>query len=305
MAHKPLYIVESVGIGALSKAAGSAYLEAHGQVLPKVIYPEIRVLTADKPTLNCTLYPESALRGDPEKGTGLSSFTYPYPVPIIRDHVTAPGMFGGMASETYGRIRKPAQFLRDTKDGYVLAMPEITHEEAIEGILSGRWLTVSLGSRCSSVRCTICNQELTENGCEHMKGEDYDTGDGIFRTAYWSIQELKAKEVSFVVTPSDDQAGVLNPNLTESAGSVTAIPRVLVGDERGVFDLATGARIEESSFLPKPERRIFGLNVLGSLPFKETTMPDANKKPLTEGHKAWLEESREDHRPEHAGAVQG
>lgn len=291
MPSKSLYIVESVGVGALSKAAGAAYLEANGQTLPKVIYPEIRVLTADKPTLNFTYYPAESLRGDPEQGTGLSSFTYPYPIPIIRDHLTAPGPLGGMASETYGRVRKPAQFVRDTKDGYVLAMPEITHPEAIEGVLSGRWLTVSLGSRCGSVRCSICDQELTDAGCEHEKGQEYENDGGSLNTAYWQIRELKAKEISFVVTPSDDQAGVLNPNFTESAGARKTIPRILVGDEHGVFDLASGARVEESLFLPKKaERRIFGLNVHGSRPPKEITMPDKKPTDNAEAMKLWLDE---------------
>lgn len=288
MAQKSLYIIESVGIGALPRSAGLAYLEANGQKLPKVIYPEIRVLTADKPTLNNTYYPEAALRGDPEAGTGLSSFTYPYPIPIIRDHVTNPGALGGLASETYGRVWKPAQFLRDARDGYVLAMPEITHPEAIEGVLSGRWLTVSLGSRAGSVRCTICDQELTENGCEHTRGTQYEI-DGLMQTAYWSIQELKAKEVSFVLTPSDDQAGVLNPNMAESAGATQAFPRILAGDGRGVLDLATGARVEESVFLPKSEPRLHGFHSLGSLPPKEKPMPE-NEKPGPDARKLLSEE---------------
>jgi hypothetical protein len=274
MNKAPTYFVEQVWSAQIPEAITRQYLEARDQELPKVIYPDIRVLTANKRTHNRTFYPESSLRGDPELGTGLISFNRPYPVPVIRDHLDAPSLMG-FTSEVYGRIYHPAQIHGDGSERYLRAMPTITHQDAIEAVLTGRWMTVSLGSQCESVSCSICGQELTDGGCDHQKGQMYEVN-GEQQEMLWVIGPIRAKELSFVISPSDDQAGVITPNLKESFGGNRAIPRILVGDDKGIFDLATGARVAESSNFTRPNNGSFfgGLSFLGSHSLKESHMAD-------------------------------
>src|SRR5581483_10139932 len=269
MMKAPKYIIEQVWTAELPKELSNSYLESRDQQLPRVIYPDIRVLTANKGTQNDTFYPEESLRGDPDRGTGLISFNRPYAIPILRDHLDTPSPDGRYASEVYGRIYHPAQLHSNGGEKYLRCMATITHPEAVEAILTGRWLTVSLGSKTDSVRCSICKGELTEGLCDHQKGKMYEVDDhaGDKQKCRWVIGPIRAREVSFVVSPSDDQAAILNPNLKESVNeSFLAIPRLLVGDDRGIFDLATGAQVSKSELFSRPvTSRIFGgLTLLGS-----------------------------------------
>jgi hypothetical protein len=265
MPHVSRDLVESVGTLAIaSPSAGRSYLEQLGQ-LPQAIYPEIRVLTANKATGNSTYYPEASLRGEAANGTGLISFVRPYPVPIIKDHNMGGGLFGGEPSDVYGRIEAEPQFVWREGTGYIQANPKITHPTAIEAILSGRWLTVSLGSRVDGVNCSICNQDLTDpaNDCEHDRGETYDV-QGVPQRALWIIGAVRAKEVSFVLQPSDDEAGVLNPNapMAESVKR-TAPLRCLVPLKGGIVDLATGrpAAFPGAHLLARERRTFAGLSL--------------------------------------------
>lgn len=271
MDKAPKYITEKLWTAELPKELSNSYLESRDQQLPKVIYPDIRVLTANKGTQNDTYYPEESLRGIDDQGTGLISFNRPYPVPILRDHLDTPSADGRYSSEVYGRVYHPAQLHSNGGAKFVRCMATITHPEAIEAILTGRWLTVSLGSKTESVQCSICRAELQEGLCDHLKGKNYETeGNPEKQKCRWVIGPIRAREISFVVSPSDDEAGILSPNLNESIAfkveSSLVIPRLLVGDDKGIFDLATGAQIEESSLFARPVAgKIFGgLSFLGS-----------------------------------------
>lgn len=272
MDKAPTYFKEHLWTAELPKELSSSYLTSRDQQLPRVIYPDIRVLTANKGTQNDTFYPEESLRGDPEKNTGLISFNRPYAIPILRDHLDTPGPQGTHSSEVYGRVYHPAQIHSNTGDKFLRCMATITHPEAIEAILTGRWLTVSLGSKTDSVRCSICKGELTEGLCDHQKGKMYEVDDkpDYKEKCRWVIGPIRAREISFVVSPSDDQAGILNPNLKESALSAQemsiVIPRLLVGDDKGIFDLKTGVQVAESELFARPSTGKFfgGLSLLGS-----------------------------------------
>jgi hypothetical protein len=250
----------------LPRRFSTEFLESQGNDLPQVIYPEIRVLTADKATRNKTFYPEASLRGRPKDGTGLISFIRPYPVPIIQDHNTGGGMCGGPSSEVYGRVHRSPSFIKDLGEGYIRAIPAITDADAIEKILTQRWLTVSLGSRVENVTCNICQTELTETECEHVRGKVYEVGEGKEKRkveALWVLGPIRAKEISFVVTPSDEQAGVLTPNIEmkESFDS-GRLSRLLVGNQHGVYDLLRGTRIQETAVplglqVPSVQRNFF------------------------------------------------
>ena len=205
-------IVESVVITPGSNNLERQVMEAFKGDLPEVIYPEIRAISASRLTRNKTFYPSESLIGDKEKGTGINSILFPYPIPIIKDHSTGAGPFGGEASPVYGRA-KFARFVPSESGGYVSVIPAITDEHAINMILTERFLTVSIGVETESVLCSLCNSDLTsEDACDHKKGKTYFV-DGRPMEAFWKIGPVWFQEISFVTVPSDVDARIINKNV--------------------------------------------------------------------------------------------
>jgi len=83
---------------------------------------------------------------------------------------------------------------------------EITDQESIRKILDGVYLTVSQGADCDDVKCSICDQNIGEDGpCDHKRGKMYDG-----KLAYWIFGPLNYQELSIVNVPSDEFA-ILEP----------------------------------------------------------------------------------------------
>lgn len=184
---------------------------------PDTLYPEIRAITANKVTRNKTFYPLEYLEGSPAEGNGIASWLYPYPKPVIRDHAT--GAFSGSSSEVYGRV-KYARIINDGSAYYVSVIPEITDKGAIKKILTGQFLTVSVGVEAERVECSICGVDLLEDECEHIKGKMYTIDGKKQKMCYWKIGPLQFDELSFVVVPSDNEARIITPNVNTSKESV-------------------------------------------------------------------------------------
>lgn len=154
---------------------------------------KIEAIHADFGTRNFTRYTEDSIR------KAVESWTNPYYAPVIMYHNDYDG-------QVIGRVMK-AELAESTKmQGRCLlltaSIPEWHSEEAIRnGILS----TVSIGASATDVRCSICGAQLSEGEfCDHRRGEVYDG-----QTAYWDVHEWEAKEISFVIVPSDKYAGVI------------------------------------------------------------------------------------------------
>lgn len=239
----PKTFIESV----VAKGAvmDKAVFEESAKELPLVIFPEIRAITGNWLTKNYTYYPAESLIGNPSQGTGLVSFTNPYNIPILRDHMDSPGFFGGFSSDPYGRVYSAEYVMSDTGNGWVRAIPAITDPWAINMVMSGRFLTVSIGTETDEVYCSVCMAQgkkinmLEEGRCEHYRGESYD---GVL--CYWQIGPIKAREISFVNVPADVNAGVLNKNL-DIAEVKTMISSP---DAQYLLDMATGAKESASSY---------------------------------------------------------
>jgi hypothetical protein len=251
------FLKEHICSFALPGRLTQSWMRESADELPEAIYPQVRIITADKITQNCTLYPAESLR------KGLPTFVRPYAIPFIQDHNTSGGLFGGESSEVFGRMAKTPALVTEGKASYVQGIFRITHPTAVRAILTGEWLTVSLGSRCETVTCSICGQDLTDAWCDHCRGEKYKVGKKE-QVAAWVIGPIRAKEVSAVITPSDDEAGVQIPDTksqTESARALKcsgrqecgtgSVDRVVIGRGGRLFDLVSGAQLSESFFLPE------------------------------------------------------
>lgn len=144
------------------------------------------------PTRNYTWYTEEALE------SSVSSWTKPYQRPLIMHHNEKDG-------KTIGRILGAEYVTRNTRSGtpalsFVCNVPD---KEGKEQILDGRLKTVSIGVIAHDVRCSICGDpiefnEFGETTCGHDRGCEYEG-----ETCYWMIYKMEAKELSYVIVPSD------------------------------------------------------------------------------------------------------
>lgn len=132
---------------------------------------------------------------------GAKSWTAPYPKPKLVGH--------DKSRDPIGRIVEYKLVHQDESSteppDYVELTANITDKDAMEKILDGRYLTVSVGSRTSRVICSECKQIITEEGlCEHKKGTYNEDG----KLIYWLIDQIDYVESSFVNDPADEFARI-------------------------------------------------------------------------------------------------
>lgn len=178
-----------------NKSHGPVNLSENYSSAPKIakgsIMQDIEGIHAG-PTRNYTWYMESALK------SSIPTWTKPYKRPLIMHHNEEDGTI-------IGRIHNAEMKYAGTRSGtpaieFTCNVPD---PEGIKQIKDGRLETTSIGVIAHDVRCSICHQqiELDVNGepeCGHMKGEVYDE-----EICYWQIYAMEAKELSYVIVPSD------------------------------------------------------------------------------------------------------
>lgn len=147
-------------------------------------------------TRNYTRYMPEALRGC------IESWTKPYPRPIIKFHNDVDG-------ETIGRIIEASYIDNSpsTNTPAIKVKAAIGKQESIQDIESKILLTVSIGVGVSDCRCSICGQDYFAGECEHIRGKEYDG-----EMCYIDIYSMEARELSFVIVPSDPYAMLVNNN---------------------------------------------------------------------------------------------
>lgn len=159
------------------------------------IMADIEVLHDGVGTRNFTRYFESAFKSSKE------SWTNPYAKPIILHHNEDDGTIIGRtlnAETTDSTIVKGKKCL--------LITGNISEKEAVKAVLDGRLNTVSVGVILHDVRCSICGQQLAHGeDCEHQRGNMYDN-----KICYWDIYDMEAKELSYVIVPSNQYAQNIN-----------------------------------------------------------------------------------------------
>jgi regulator of replication initiation timing len=159
--------------------------------------PRIEAIHAGT-TRNYTRYPAEKLRGDESLKSGVYSWMHPFAKPVIYNH--------DVNTEASGRIQAAAfaEFTAAGRPG-IIVVPKITQESAIDDILGGRLLTVSIGATTDAAYCSICGTDIINEGfCGHMKGESYD---GV--TAEWIVGNVYFDELSWVNVPADSNAMII------------------------------------------------------------------------------------------------
>lgn len=145
------------------------------------------------PTRNNTWYTEEALE------SCVASWTYPYPRPLIMHHNERDGKIIGRIVKAH---YKKKSNLSNT--GALCLTANVPDEEGKKGIKNGTLLTVSIGAIVHEATCSICGHDIAREGeCEHERGEVYDG-----KTCYWMIHKMEAKELSYVIVPSNPYAQI-------------------------------------------------------------------------------------------------
>lgn len=139
-------------------------------------------------TRNFTFYTEEGIK------SSVPTWTKPYLRPLIMHHNEKDG-------KIIGRIHHADYTDKNTLSGTgaLLLTANVPDKEGIEGIKDGRLKTTSIGAIVHEAKCSICGQNIAEEGpCEHERGIEY--GDKV---CYWLITKMEAKELSYVIVPSD------------------------------------------------------------------------------------------------------
>lgn len=140
------------------------------------------------PTRNFTWYTEEALR------SSVPTWTKPYQRPLILHHNEKDGkIIGRVLAAHYTDMNTRS------KTGALVFTCNVPDDDGKRGVRDGRLKTVSIGVIAHDVRCSICGHVISEYGeCEHERGMEYDGN-----ICYWMIHKMEAKELSYVIVPSD------------------------------------------------------------------------------------------------------
>ena len=176
------------------------------------------------PTRNYTWYTEEALKGS------VKTWTNPYQRPLILHHNEKDGkIIGRIFNAQYTDMNTRS------KTGALVFTCNVSDEDGVKGVKDGRLKTVSIGVIAHDVRCSICGHEISKYGeCEHERGAVYEG-----KTCYWMIYEMEAKELSYVIVPSDIYAHnikIYSPNSNNLKGNL----------QEGVLQMTKAKEIKEN-----------------------------------------------------------
>lgn len=150
-------------------------------------------------TKNLTFYP------GPTLDESTTSWTTPHNKPVLKNHDELTEPLGRIISAEY--VESALVAGRDT----VRMKLEITDAAAIERVLDGRYLTLSVGGSANKVTCSTCGKDLIKEGfCGHYRGKKYE---GKTDVTHWMIGEYTGDEISFVNMPADVFAQVISMEL--------------------------------------------------------------------------------------------
>lgn len=236
----------------------------------RAIYPLVKAINSGRLTRNMTYYPAESLIGKNkiDNPTGYSSFVKPFGKPVLKEHQAQnmSGPFGSSenADVPMGRIVFAGFRRRQEKidgpgtmpskkhipgtvegDGSMYIVPAVTDPESITRVLGGAFQTVSIGSRVENVWESVSSKNIAEL---RRKGEElppYERGqlyEG--KLSFWRMGEIQGIELSFVNVPSDEYAGVVDPDIgTEGIRLLVAEKKAGKAKEFNFFDALTSEKV--------------------------------------------------------------
>jgi hypothetical protein len=146
-----------------------------------------------------------------------------------------------------GRIEFVTYTDKNTRSGTgaLLFTANVPDKDGKEQIQDGRLKTVSIGAIVHDCRCSICGHNIAEDGpCEHERGQRYDD-----KICYWMIYSMEAKELSYVIVPSDIYAH----NIRVYKPSKADMNMAANYDNKGVLNVSEANKIDPKTGLPVTE----------------------------------------------------
>lgn len=167
-------------------------------------------------TKNMTFYPGSALE------ESVPTWTAPHYKPVLKNH--------NVSTEPLGRIIG-AEYVESTlTDKYTVRLKlRVTDPDAIEKLMDGRYLTLSVGGSAKRVNCSICGKDLIQEGwCGHARGRTYEG-----KQAHWTIGNYTGDEISFVNMPADVYSQVIAVEMVTGEGGKNMDGKNTEGTQEG------------------------------------------------------------------------
>ena len=227
---------------------------------PNSLMVEIEAMhAAPHHTRNFTKYMPNCLKNS------VKTWTEPYVRPLIRHHNEKDGKIIGRVIDA--RYKTSNTFSGTPALELTVNVPE---KEAMEEVKNGIAQTVSIGVMADDVRCSICGAQLSDGEwCEHERGNVYkNERTGEMEECCWEIHSMEAKELSYVIVPSDMYAKNVkfypassSPDkaVTESAASTDESLQIKSNsNNEGVTEMADKQKELEEQ-LAKAQEKISGL----------------------------------------------
>lgn len=194
------------------------------------------------PTRNYTWYTEQALK------SSVPTWTKPYMKPLIMHHNEKDGRI-------IGRVRFASYTDKNTRSGTgaLLFTTNVPDKDGKEQIQDGRLKTVSIGATVHECSCSICGHDIANLGeCEeHQRGGIYEG-----KRCYWMIYSMEAKELSYVIVPSDQYAH--NVRIYKPQKSDLQVAANF--DSKGVLSVSEATKLDPLTGLPVSEAKVIDEN---------------------------------------------
>lgn len=237
----------------------------------RAIYPMIQAINSDRLTRNYTFYTAKAMLGESSalEPHGYPSFVLPHGKPILSEHrssdayVPADIPMGRVVYSGYKKRGRNESFtprgegMPGTMEGtgYMVLIPAITEEQAIERILSDVYHTVSIGTTAESIIESITGKDLLQLYRDgNASWEDfagipsrglwYEDENGVNRLSFWSINKFYGDECSYVNCPADTQAKNLVKDIGEEGIRLLLAEKVTGTKEFKFWDAVTNEYVE-------------------------------------------------------------
>jgi len=226
---------------------------------PDSLMVEIEAMhAAPHHTRNFTTYMPNCLK------SSVKTWTEPYVRPLIRHHNEKDGKIIGRVIDA--RYKTSGTFSGTPALELTVNVPD---KEAKEEVQNGIAQTVSIGVMADDVRCSICGAQLSDGEwCEHERGHRYkNERTGEMEECCWEIHSMEAKELSYVIVPSDMYAKNVkfypassSPDkaVKESAADGESLQIKTNSNNEGVTEMADKQKDLEEQ-LAKAQEKISGL----------------------------------------------
>lgn len=220
-------------------------------------------------TKNKTFYPGDTL------SESVPTWTTPHHKPVLKNH--------NEYSEPLGRIVSGEYVESTLTDKYTVRLKlEVTDQDAIDKVLDGRYLTLSVGGSANRVLCSACAKDLVKEGyCGHRRGQTYEG-----KEAYWTIAQYTGDEISFVNMPADVHAQVIAAELVTGEGGKNVAKDTKTKENAQTNEDGSPIKTTEASGATDPGSMIDNLlnNSNDTSDNEDPKEPETNEDPTTQNN---------------------